>query len=84
LIWDTESWKLMRTLDDPNELIFGVAWSADAERLVSAGSDGILRWWNPHSGQCIRAREGHEGPIQSLRAVLTVAFSPVAGMMERS
>lgn len=67
LIWDTQRWNLMRTLEDPNELIFGVAWSADGERVVSAGSDGMLRWWNPHNGQCILAREGHEGPIQSLR-----------------
>jgi WD40 repeat protein len=68
LIWDTQSWKRIRALDDPNELIFGVAWSADSERLVSAGSDGTLRWWNPQNGQCILSRHGHEGPVQSLRA----------------
>ena len=50
LIWDTQSWKRIRALDDPNELVFGVAWSADGERLVSAGSDGTLRWWNPQNG----------------------------------
>jgi WD40 repeat protein len=57
----------MRVLDDPNDLVFGVAWSADGGRLVSAGSDGILRWWNPETGQCILSRQGHEGPVQSLR-----------------
>ena len=57
----------LRALDDPNELVFGVAWSADGERLVSAGSDGILRWWNPQNGECILSRQGHEGPVQSLR-----------------
>ena len=66
-IWDTQSWKRIRALDDPNELVFGVAWSADGERLVSAGSDGILRWWNPQNGECILSRQGHEGPVQSLR-----------------
>lgn len=67
-IWDTQSWKLIRTLEDQNELVFGVAWSANNERLISAGSDGMRRWWNPHSGECRLSRPGHEGPIQSLRA----------------
>ncbi len=68
LIWDTRSWQLLRALEDATELVNGVAWSADGERLVSAGNDGTLRWWNPHNGQCILSRQGHEGPIQSLRA----------------
>ena len=67
LIWDTQSWKQICTLDDPNELVFCVAWSADGERLVSAGSDGTLRWWNPQNGECLLSRQGHEGPVQSLR-----------------
>ncbi len=68
LVWDTKRWILMRALDDPNELVFAVAWSTDGERLVSAGSDGVLRWWNPQNGECLLTRQGHEGPIQSLRA----------------
>jgi WD40 repeat protein/DNA-binding XRE family transcriptional regulator len=66
-IWDAQSWQRIRALDDPNELVFGVAWSAAGERLVSAGSDGILRWWNPQNGECLLSRQGHEGPVQSLR-----------------
>jgi WD40 repeat protein/transcriptional regulator with XRE-family HTH domain len=66
-IWDTQSWRRIRTLADPNELVFGVAWSADGERLVSAGSDGLLRWWNPQNGECLLSRQGHDGPVQSLR-----------------
>ncbi len=67
-IWDTQSWNRLRMLDDPNEGVYGVAWSADGKVLVSAGSDGNLRWWNPQDRQCILSREGHQGPVQSLRA----------------
>jgi WD40 repeat protein/transcriptional regulator with XRE-family HTH domain len=67
LIWDTQSRKRIAALDDPSNLVFGVAWCVDGERLVSAGSDGTLRWWNPHNGECTLSRQGHEGPVQSLR-----------------
>lgn len=67
-IWDTQSWNRLGVLDDPNESVHGVAWSAGGETLVSAGTDGILRWWNPQNGQCIMTRQGHQGPVQSLRA----------------
>jgi WD40 repeat protein/transcriptional regulator with XRE-family HTH domain len=67
-IWDIASWTPVAALADPSELVNGVAWGADGERLVSAGSDGVLRWWDAHSGQCVLARQGHDGPVQSLRA----------------
>ncbi len=67
-VWDAQSWKRLMVLDDPNESVYEVAWSADGQKLVSAGIDGILRWWNLHDGQCIRSRQGHQGPVQSLRA----------------
>jgi WD40 repeat protein/transcriptional regulator with XRE-family HTH domain len=68
MIWDAQSWQHLRTLDDPNELVSGVAWSSDGEVLASAGSDGMVRWWNPNNGACILLRPGHDGPVQSLRA----------------
>lgn len=66
-VWDTQTWQRIRALGDPNELVFAVAWSADGEHMVSAGSDGALRWWNPGSGECLLSRPGHAGPVQSLR-----------------
>ncbi|MFZ2618438.1 MAG: hypothetical protein WA077_20830, partial [Anaerolineae bacterium] len=26
-------------------------------QLVSAGSDGTLRWWNPQNGECLLSRQ---------------------------
>lgn len=47
-----------------------LAFSRDSRRLVAAGSDGILRLWNPETGELIRAYKGHEG------ALYAVAISP--------
>ena len=67
-IWDAQSWNRVGVLNNPNEGAYGLAWSADGKLLVSAGTDGILRWWNAQDGQCIRSRQGHHEPVQSLRA----------------
>jgi WD40 repeat protein len=66
-LWDTQSWKRIGALDDPNDLVFAVAWSANGERLISAGSDGTLRWWNLQNGECLLSRQGHQGSVNSLR-----------------
>lgn len=67
-IWDTQNWNRIAVIADPNECVNGAAWSADGSRLVSAGDDGNLRWWNPHTGQLLKTRQGHQGSVQSLRA----------------
>lgn len=66
-IWDTQNWNCVTVIDDPNESVSGVTWSADASMLVSAGDDGNLRWWNPQTGQLLMAQQGHQGLVQSLR-----------------
>ncbi len=35
--------------------------------MVSGGSDGRLRWWEMHSGECMRVREAHQGTVQALK-----------------
>jgi WD40 repeat protein len=35
--------------------------------LISGGSDGRLRWWDLHSGECVRVREAHQGTVQALK-----------------
>jgi len=59
--------KIIDTGANPNS----VAFSPDGHRLASAGFDGMLRLWNPDTGQQIGAPlTGHTG------AVIRVAFSP--------
>jgi WD40 repeat protein/transcriptional regulator with XRE-family HTH domain len=66
-IWDVAGGKRLRNLDDPNESVYGLVWGANGDILVSAGSDGIVRWWETQSGRRIMARPGHDGPITALR-----------------
>lgn len=66
-IWDVASGKRLRLLDDPNAFVYGVAWRADGDCLVSAGSDGVLRWWETQSGRCSMVWQGHDGPVAALR-----------------
>ncbi len=39
----------------------------DGVLLISGGSDGMLRWWEIHSGQCVRVQKGHQGTVQALK-----------------
>jgi hypothetical protein len=45
-----------------------VTWGPSGELLVNGGSDGLLRWWEVHSGECVRVQEAHQGAIRSLRS----------------
>ena len=44
-----------------------VAWSQGGERLISGGSDGILRWWDVHSAHCVRTQKAHQGTVQAVK-----------------
>jgi WD40 repeat protein len=37
------------------------------DRLVSGDGDGMLRWWDIKTGECVCIRAAHQGTIQSLR-----------------
>jgi WD40 repeat protein len=36
--------------------------------LASAGADGTVRTWDPHSGAALRTMEGHNGSVNAVRA----------------
>jgi len=48
-------------------MVYAVAWSADGEQLISACSDGTLRWWDVKTEACLRTLETRQGPINALR-----------------
>jgi WD40 repeat protein len=48
-------------------VVSAVTWVPSGQLLVSGDSDGRLRWWEVHSGACVREREAHHGAIQALK-----------------
>src|SRR5437667_8896929 len=48
-------------------IVYTVAWGPIGAVLVSGGSDGMLRWWDRHSGECVQTRRAHQGTVQSLK-----------------
>ena len=47
------------------DMVYAVAWSPHADQLISGGSDGLLRWWDVDSGECVFAQMAHQGTIRS-------------------
>jgi WD40 repeat protein/transcriptional regulator with XRE-family HTH domain len=81
VVWDVHSgqrhpaWQPLRGRGNAGKSAFAghpgvvsaVTWAPSGELLVSGGSDGMLRWWDVHSGECVRARQAHQGTVQSLK-----------------
>jgi WD40 repeat protein len=77
--------------------VTSVAWSSDGAHILSSGFDGTIRLWKADScdsGPFIyiddpRIREGEDDSRDSLRGVMSVAWSPdgkrfVAGLRDRT
>ena len=48
-------------------MVSALIWVPGGEVVVSGGSDGRLRWWDLQRGECVRAREAHQGTVQALK-----------------
>ncbi len=69
-VWDVQSGERRRAFAGHHGLVSEVAWSPRGELLVSAGSDGVLRWWEVESGECLWVHEGHQGTVHALNVSL--------------
>jgi WD40 repeat protein len=53
-LWNPANGRVTRTLQGPDDFVYGVALSADRSRVAAGGSDGILYLWNGDKGDVIR------------------------------
>ena len=68
-LWDTQTLKLVRTLEPRESLVWCVAFSPDS-KYVASGS-GTVRVWEVDTGREIHSFSGHE------RLIVSVAFHPM-------
>lgn len=70
-IWDVNSGRLLRELDNPDhEGVAGLAFSPDSKLLATASFNNTAQLWEVPSGNLRATLKGH------VQAVLGVAFSP--------
>ena len=57
----------MRTVEGHSGFIWGIEWSRERDILVSAGSDGTVRWWNPEQGLNLATVQAHDAWARAVR-----------------
>lgn len=65
LIWDTETFKLVHTLEGHQDGVGNIAWSPDDTMLVTCGRDLYVRIWDANAGTVIRQLEQFKEPASS-------------------
>ncbi|MEE3719593.1 NB-ARC domain-containing protein [Tumidithrix elongata RA019] len=78
MIWDSASWKCLRTIRGGREPIFSVNFSPNRQFLVSGGLDTSLKVWNPDNGELLKAIDSGTG------IVCSVCYSPDGKMLASS
>src|SRR5207237_3060417 len=58
-VWEVQSGERVRALAGHPGVVSAVTWGPSGESVISGGSDGILCWWEVHSGECVQVRQAH-------------------------
>ena len=79
-MWNAKSGERVQVFEGHPGMICALAWCRRRDgtsphpgtdprgyQLISGGSDGMLRWWDIQTGQCVRTQAAHQGTLQSLR-----------------
>jgi WD40 repeat protein len=68
-LWDVLTEERVPTFGDHPDMVYALTWSRSphGDQLISAGGDGLLRWWDVERAVCIMTRQAHQGTIRSLK-----------------
>ena len=72
-VWDAKTGERLQTFARYPGVPYALAWSRNhwsspgKDLLIAGRSDGTLHWWDVETGECVRIRAAHEGPIRSLK-----------------
>ncbi|MEX2554736.1 MAG: AAA family ATPase [Actinomycetota bacterium] len=77
-VWDAQTGARLLTLSGHQGAVNGVAFSPDASRLATGGSDRTVRLWDAATGRQIRVLQGHTD------VVLSPTFSPNGRLLATS
>jgi WD40 repeat protein len=80
-VWETETWTLARTLAghpvsvDGSKRVRELLWLQD-DLILSGGADGVIRRWNPQTGEATGALTGHTPSMYGRRGILSLTIDP--------
>lgn len=63
VVWQLESGQSLPPISGHNGLIQHAIFDPDANRLATAGADGLVKLWDLETGELIRTYSGHTGPV---------------------
>ena len=63
-LWDIDTGLCLRVFEGHERVLYGVAWSADQRRALSAGGDDhTVRLWDVQTGRLLRILTGHVSSV---------------------
>jgi WD40 repeat protein/transcriptional regulator with XRE-family HTH domain len=66
-LWQAGNRKRVHTFEGQPHAVTAVVWNTLGDQLVSGDNDGMLRWWQVQSGQCLALQKAHQSMIHALK-----------------
>lgn len=80
-VWETDGWTLVRSLAghpdsvDGSKRVRKLLWLKN-DLLLSGGADGVIRRWNPQTGEAAGELTGHTPNMYGRRGILSLSIDP--------
>ncbi|MBE9067998.1 hypothetical protein IQ260_15210 [Leptolyngbya cf. ectocarpi LEGE 11479] len=75
ILWETKSWRPIRTLKGHNGAVISIAFSPNGKTLATCSEDATIRLWNVATGKTIK-KLGLDGPYAGLNLTGVRGLSP--------